>query len=159
MQNAAFWSGLVRFRLVRGVSGIIAASLLLGLSGCSSGVSRFDFPSFNLTRGSSGSSAAYAGGDPATTASLPVPEESVYASGGSDSYGSSSNRSQSVARADLPPPPQTSYTPPPQTSYTPRATPASYSPAPPAYAQPQKVSYSAGTPVRPQPAVIRASAP
>jgi murein DD-endopeptidase MepM/ murein hydrolase activator NlpD len=154
MQNAAFWSGLVRFRLVRGVSGIIAASLLLGLSGCSSGVSRFDFPSFNLTRsssGSSGSTAAYAGGDPATTASLPVPEESVYASGGSDNYGSSSNRSQSVARADLPPPPQASYTP--------RATPASYSPAPRAYAQPQKVSYSAGAPVRPQPAVIRASAP
>ena len=151
MQNAAFWTGLVRFRLVRGVSGIIAASLLLGLSGCSSGVSRFDFPSFNLTRSSSGSSAAYAGGDPATTASLPVPEESVYASGGSDNYGSSSNRSQSVARADLPPPPQASYTP--------RATPASYSPAPGAYAQPQKVSYSAGAPVRPQPAVIRASAP
>ena len=64
-------------------------------------MSRFDFPSFNLTDNASTGAEA----DPNSTSSLPVPPESVYASGG-------------VARVNLPPP-----------NYTPR--PASYSPLPP----------------------------
>jgi murein DD-endopeptidase MepM/ murein hydrolase activator NlpD len=140
MHKAAFGS-----RMGRGALGIVAASLLLGVGGCSSGVSRFDYPAFHLTgsEGSTGSTSSnLASADLATTASLPIPEESVYANGGSDT--------SRIARNDLPPPP----TP----AYTPRITPASYSPAPRAYMQPRKVAFS-GAPVRAEPAVVRDSAP
>jgi len=98
----AFWSGFGR-----GAWRIVAAtSVALCVSGCSSGMSRFDFPSFNLTDNNSGEGNA----DPATTSSIPVPPESVYSSGGS--------YQGQVARTTLPPP-----------DYTPK--PASYSPVPP----------------------------
>lgn len=98
----AFWSGFGR-----GAWRIVAAtSVALCVSGCSSGMSRFDFPSFNLTDNNSGEGNA----DPATTSSIPVPPESIYSSGGS--------YQGQVARTTLPPP-----------DYTPK--PASYSPVPP----------------------------
>ena len=98
----AFWSSKGR-----GAWRIVAAtSVALCVSGCSSGMSRFDFPSFNLTDNNSGEGNA----DLATTSSIPVPPESVYSSGG--------NYQGQVARATLPPP-----------DYTPK--PASYSPVPP----------------------------
>ncbi len=93
----AFWSNYGRC-----ASGVLAAAgVALCVAGCSSTMSRFDFPSFNLTDNSSTDTEA----DPNSTSSLPVPPESVYASGG-------------VSRANLPPP-----------DYTPQ--PASYSPVPP----------------------------
>jgi murein DD-endopeptidase MepM/ murein hydrolase activator NlpD len=144
MHKAAFGS-----KMGRGALGIVAASLLLGAGGCSSGVSRFDYPAFHLTgsEGSTGSTSSnFTSADPATTASLPIPEESVYANGGSDAYSGTAR----IARNDLPPPP----TP----AYTPRVTRASYSPAPRAYVQPRKVAFS-GAPVRAEPAVVRGSAP
>ncbi len=98
----AFWSSKGR-----GAWRIVAATgVALCVSGCSSGMSRFDFPSFNLTDNNSGEGNA----DLATTSSIPVPPESVYSPGGS--------YQGQVARTTLPPP-----------DYTPK--PASYSPAPP----------------------------
>ncbi len=97
----AFWSSYGR-----GASGVLAAAAVaLCVAGCSSTMSRFDFPSFNLTDTASDDGAA----DPNSTSSLPVPPEFVYAGGGAEGH---------VARATLPPP-----------DYTPR--PASYSPVPP----------------------------
>ncbi|MGB6905813.1 MAG: peptidoglycan DD-metalloendopeptidase family protein [Methyloceanibacter sp.] len=84
-----------------------AAGALICLGGCSSSVSRFDFPSFGLTRSQDALLA-----DPTATASLPVPQESVYASGAPSNGGS-------YARSSLPPP---------SGSYA-QATPAAYSPA------------------------------
>lgn len=156
MQEAAFWS-----RLGRGALGIIATFLLLGVGGCSSGVSRFDYPAYHLTNssptGSQGAPGASYAADPATTASLPVPEESVYAPGTADTYSPSSGSSASYARNDLPAPPAPAYAPP--HTYTPRVTPASYSPAPHTYVQPRKVSFSAPVPVRAEPAVVRTETP
>jgi len=66
----------------RGACGVIAGlSFALAVAGCSSGVSRFDFPSLNLA--DDGSSDA----DMTTTSSLPVPSESVYGSGRYNYYG------------------------------------------------------------------------
>lgn len=66
--RVAFWS-----EYARGACGVVAGlSLALALAGCSSGVSRFDFPSFNLADDES------SGADMTTTASLPVPSGSVY---------------------------------------------------------------------------------
>ena len=88
----AFWSSKGR-----GAWRIVAATgVALCVSGCSSGMSRFDFPSFNLTDNNSGEGNA----DLATTSSIPVPPESVYSSGGS--------YQGQVARTTLPPP---DYTP------------------------------------------------
>ena len=93
----AFWSNYGRC-----ASGVLAAAgVAICVAGCSSSMSRFDFPSFNLTDSASTDTQA----DPSSTSSLPVPPESVYASGG-------------VSRANLSPP-----------DYSPR--PASYSPVPP----------------------------
>jgi murein DD-endopeptidase MepM/ murein hydrolase activator NlpD len=99
----AFWSSSGR-----GAWGILAAAgVALCMAGCSSGTSsRFDFPSFGLTDNSLTAGNA----DPSTTASIPVPPESVYSPAGS--------YQGEVSRATLPPP-----------NYSPR--PASYSPAPP----------------------------
>ncbi len=146
-------------RLGRGALGIIATGLLLGVGGCSSGASRFDYPAFHLTGSgateSTGATSASYAADPATTSSLPVPEESVYADGapnGNAPYGTSP-----VARNDLPPPPTPAYAP--AHPYTPRVTPAAYSPAPRVYGQPRKVAYGAPAPVRAEPAVVRAAEP
>ena len=100
MRHAAFLS-----RFGRGACGSLAAcGLAIALAGCSTG-SRFDFPVFNLTE----SASTDANADPNSTASLPVPPESVYASGESQSEGR-------IARATLPPP---AYTPRPSADYTP----------------------------------------
>jgi murein DD-endopeptidase MepM/ murein hydrolase activator NlpD len=118
----------------------MAASTLVFLGGCSSGVSRFDFPSFNLARNNDAPLA-----DPNTTASLPVPQESVYAAGGSND-----NQGTQLARSPLPPP--QSY---PSQSYAPRVTPAAYSPAP--NLKPQPTAYVPSPALRPKPAVLHPS--
>ncbi len=91
----------------RSACGVLAAAgVALCVAGCSSSMSRFDFPSFSLTDTAANDAAA----DPNSTSSLPVPPESVYSPGG----GSQGQ----VSRGALPPP-----------DYSPR--PASYSPLPP----------------------------
>jgi LysM repeat protein len=91
----------------------VSALTLLG--GCSSGASRFDFPSFGLSRSETTTPLA----DPNATASLPpVPQESVYAQGGS------------YSRSSLPPVSQ---------PYN-QATPAAYSPAA-ANLKPERAAY------------------
>ncbi|MGZ5849696.1 MAG: peptidoglycan DD-metalloendopeptidase family protein [Methyloceanibacter sp.] len=153
MDREAFGS-----RAGRGALAIIAAGFLLGVGGCSSGVSRFDYPAFHLTNSStpeapSATNASYVA-DPGTTAALPVPEESVYANGADPNGGSR------VARNDLPPPPPPSpaYAPPPH-AYTPRVTPASYSPAPRSYVAPRKIAYRAPTHPPAEPTVVRETTP
>ena len=73
MRQPAFWSSYGRC-----ACGLLAvAGVALAVSGCSSS-SRFDFPSFSLTDSSDSSNA-----DLTETASVPIPSESVYNSGGS----------------------------------------------------------------------------
>jgi murein DD-endopeptidase MepM/ murein hydrolase activator NlpD len=102
-------------------------SALTLVGGCSSGVSRFDFPSFGLTRAEPTTQLA----DPNTTASLPpVPPESVYAQGAPNAY-----QGGSYSRSSLPPVPQ---------SYS-QATPAAYSP-PSVNLKPEKAAYAPPAP-------------
>jgi len=134
MQARVLWPAIGRCALV-------AASLsaLTFLGGCSSGVSRFDFPSFGLARSSEPEPLA----DPNATASLPpVPQESIYAQGGNQSP----YQNGSYSRSTLPPPngyPNGSYAqssqPPAQQAYN-QPTPAAY--APPSQLKPQKVNYA-----------------
>ena len=129
MRAGVCWSGFGRCALVS-----VAVSAMSLLGGCSSGVSRFDFPSFGLTRSQDAPLA-----DPNTTASLPpVPSESVYASGSAapNNY-PNNNQNGSYSRSSLPPVTQ---------PYTPQATPAAYSPAAPGL-KPQKAAY---VPLAPQ---------
>ncbi|MGA7456417.1 MAG: hypothetical protein WBW51_03680, partial [Methyloceanibacter sp.] len=96
MRQAAYLSGYGR-----GAFGVMAAACLgLALAGCSSGVSRFDFPAFNLT--SNDTPAEGGNADLASTSSLPpmLPEESVYSQG--------EGAQGRLTRATLPPP---DYTP------------------------------------------------
>ena len=117
MQAGVCWSGFGRCALVS-----VAVSAMSLLGGCSSGVSRFDFPSFGLTRSQDTPLA-----DPNTTASLPpVPSESVYASGSA-----ALNNNPHNYQNGLPPVTQ---------PYTPQATAAAYSPASPGL-KPQKAAY------------------
>jgi murein DD-endopeptidase MepM/ murein hydrolase activator NlpD len=135
MQARVRWSVLGRCALV-----FMATSALSLLGGCSSG-SRFDFPSFGLTRSQDAPLA-----DPNTTASLPpVPSESVYASGLSapNNYPSgypnnypNNDHNGSYSRTSLPPAAQ---------PYTPQTTPAAYSPAA-AGLKPQKPAYAPPAP-------------
>jgi murein DD-endopeptidase MepM/ murein hydrolase activator NlpD len=137
MQARVLWPAIGRCALV-------AASLssLTFLGGCSSGVSRFDFPSFGLARSSEPEPLA----DPNATASLPpVPQESIYAQGGQGNY-QSPYQNGSYSRSTLPPPngyPNGSYAqssqPPAQQAYN-QPTPAAY--APPSQLKPQKVNYA-----------------
>ena len=137
MQARVLWPAIGRCALV-------AASLssLTFLGGCSSGVSRFDFPSFGLSRSSEPEPLA----DPNATASLPpVPQESIYAQGGQGNY-QSPYQNGSYSRSTLPPPngypngsyAQSSTQPAPQAYNQP--TPAAY--APPTQLKPQKVNYA-----------------
>jgi len=73
MRQVAFWSNYGRSAC--GV--LVAACVGLVLAGCSSSVSRFDFPAFNLTGNETPSDTGSA--DVASTSSLPpvLPEESV----------------------------------------------------------------------------------
>ena len=124
----------------------MAGSALSLLGACSSG-SRFDFPSFSLSRSQNAPLA-----DPNTTASLPpVPSESVYANGpsGANTYPNSySNNYQngSYSRSSLPPPTQL---------YSPQTTPAAYTPAP--ALKPERAAYAAPAPaLRPNLAKVHA---
>src|SRR6476660_4748080 len=120
------WSRLGHCALMSG-----ALSMLLLAAGCSTG-SRFDYPSLGLAKSEDPPLA-----DPSTTASIPVPQESVYAQG-PDSY-----RRQSL------PPPQ-SYAQPSSAAYT---------PAGPAF-KPQQAAYvTPSMAPRPKPAVNRTSVP
>jgi len=141
MHTSVFWSGLGRCALVT-----VAAGAMISLGGCSSGVSRFDFPSFGLTRSQDAPLA-----DGTTTASLPVPPEPVYGSG-TQNYGTQGYGSGNYARSNLPP------------------ASGSYNPTPPAYSsagadfttqsvRPQQAAYSPPAYPRAQPAVLRTATP
>lgn len=126
MQHAAFLSGHGR-----SASTVIAAAILaVALAGCSSGVSRFEFPAF-------GSSASNNNADYSSTAALPpvLPEESVYSSGAASNA--------QFERASLPPP-----------SYSPSPSQAAYSPAPAGRVRDQHANYPAP---QPEPAIWRGS--
>jgi murein DD-endopeptidase MepM/ murein hydrolase activator NlpD len=131
MRQVAFWSSYGR-----SAGGIVAAAgLAFAVAGCSSGVSRFDFPSFNLTSNDTPSDTASA--DYASTSSLPpvLPSESVYSSGNAPD--------PQYARSNLPP------------DYTPRPSPTAYSPATSGRLGAQHANYGAQSAPEPQPAVIR----
>ena len=134
MQARVSWSAVGRCALL---SASLSALTLLG--GCSSGASRFDFPSFGLTRAEPAPLA-----DPNTTASLPpVPPESVYAQGAPNAY-----QGGSYSRSSLPPASQ---------PYT-QATPAAYSP-PSANLKPERAAYvPPAPPPRSNLAKVRAAA-
>jgi murein DD-endopeptidase MepM/ murein hydrolase activator NlpD len=133
MRHVAFWSNYGR-----GACGALAACVGLALAGCSSNVSRFDFPAFNLTGDETPSNTGSA--DVASTSSLPpvLPEESVYSSGnGPDGQ---------YARSTLPPP-----------AYSPRPDDTAYSPPPPPSGRlnaPQ-ANYDAKPAPRAEPPVVR----
>jgi murein DD-endopeptidase MepM/ murein hydrolase activator NlpD len=117
MQARVSWSAIGRGALVTA-----SLSALTLVSGCSSGVSRFDFPSFGLARSETTTPLA----DPNTTASLPpVPPESVYAQGSPNPY-----QGGSYSRSNLPPVSQ---------PYA-QATPAAYTPAT-ANLKPERAAY------------------
>ena len=132
MQARVLWPAIGRCALVTA-----SLSSLTFLGGCSSGVSRFDFPSFGLSRSSEPEPLA----DPNATASLPpVPQESIYAQGGQGNY-QSPYQNGSYSRSTLPPPngyAQSSTQPAPQAYSQP--TTAAY--APPTQLKPQKVNYA-----------------
>ena len=131
MQARVSWSGIGRCALLS-----TAVSALTFLGGCSSGVSRFDFPSFGLARSENAPLA-----DPNTTASLPpIPQESVYAQAGPSDYqsGAAPNGYQngSYSRSNLPPVSQP-YNQPTPAAYSPASASlkpesATYAPPPPA---------------------------
>ena len=134
MRHAAFC-----LMVGRGIVAAGAACTALMLAGCSSGVSRFDFPSFNLT----GRSETAQSADMSTTAALPTPQESIY--GGE--YPASSN-TQLAHGTPLPPLPS---------SYRPQATPASYTAMPEPAPAPR--AYPRATAPSPQPAIMQSEAP
>ena len=134
MRQVAFWSNYGR-----SAGGIAAAACLaFAVAGCSSGVSRFDFPSFSLTSNDTPSNTASA--DLASTSSLPpvLPSESVYSSGNAPD--------PQYARTSLPPP-----------SYTPRPSEAAYSSATSGRLGARHANYGAQAAPEPQPAVTRAA--
>jgi murein DD-endopeptidase MepM/ murein hydrolase activator NlpD len=136
MQASVLCSALVRCALMT-----VAAGALIALGGCSSTVSRFDFPSFGLTRSQDAPLA-----DESSTASLPVPPESVYTPGAPQNGG--------YARSSLPPA---------SGAYGQQVTPAAYSPAGvPVTTQsvsPQQSAYAPPAYPRAQPAVMRTATP
>jgi len=116
----AFWSGYGR-----SACGVIAvAAIALAVAGCSSGVSRFDYPAFNLSDNRGSANADYT-----TTSSIPVPSQSIYSPERYHYYGDP-EQSGGISRSPLPPPQTTaSYTPGKPRYYGPR--PAVKPPAPP----------------------------
>ena len=124
MQARVSWPAIGRCALVAA-----SVSSLTFLGGCSSGVSRFDFPSFGLARNSEPAPLA----DPNTTASLPpLPQESIYAQGGQGGQGAyqSPYQNGSYSRSTLPPPQP--YAQPAPVAYS----------ATPVAIKPQKVNYA-----------------
>jgi murein DD-endopeptidase MepM/ murein hydrolase activator NlpD len=152
MQARVSWPAIGRCALV---TAALASMTLLG--GCSSGVSRFDFPSFNLARSSEPQPLA----DPNTTASLPpVPQESIYAQGAQGNY-QSNYQGGSYTRSTLPPPSgyqngayAQSSVPQAPRAYN-QTTPVAY--APPQALKPQKVNYAPPGPARPNYDKVRAA--
>ncbi|MEG6509412.1 LysM peptidoglycan-binding domain-containing M23 family metallopeptidase [Methyloligella sp. 2.7D] len=139
MREAAFWSSFGRGAVLAAAMGAAAA-----LAGCSSGGSRFDMPAMGMTGNPQASNGGYAA-DPATTASIPVPPESVYGGQGgayasSQSYGAGYNNNRYASTGSYG---GGSYNQPRQygntssNSYGTRPTPASY--------QPQSGSYSSSS--------------
>ncbi|MGH6866137.1 MAG: peptidoglycan DD-metalloendopeptidase family protein [Methyloceanibacter sp.] len=106
------------------------------MTGCSSGVSRFDIPAFGLT-----DSGSTSGTDQTTTASLPVPSEPVYNPDRYHYYGDGSQQpgGGQLARSSLPSPGGST----------------AYSPAPSV----QPAAYPAPKMPRPAPAVVRSGRP
>ena len=75
--RVAFWS-----EYARSAGGVVAGlSFALAIAGCSSGVSRFDYPSLNFADNDS------SGADMTTTSSLPASSEPVYSPGRYNFYG------------------------------------------------------------------------
>lgn len=124
----------VAFSSSRGRGVVAAAGIAVALAACSSGVSRFDYPSFGLS--DKGSENA----DLTTTASLPVPSESVYSSGRYRYYGDP-NQSGGVSRSSLPPPQSTAEYTPKGGAYTAQRAPR---PAPPPVASGPRVKVQSG---------------
>jgi len=127
--RVAFWSEYGR----GACRAVAAAGLAFAVAGCSSGVSRFDFPSLGLSENSSSEA------DMSTTASLPVPSESVYSAGRYHYYGDP-NQSGGISRSSLPPPQSTA-------EYTPHLKPQAYGTkptAPPALASGPRVKVQRG---------------
>jgi murein DD-endopeptidase MepM/ murein hydrolase activator NlpD len=94
------------------------------VAGCSSGVSRFDFPAFNLTDNDTSDA------DLTTTSSLPVPSETVYSPERYHYYG---DKKQS----NLPPPQSTA-------AYTPKRQPRSYGTQPASKPQGPRINVQSG---------------
>ena len=118
--RVAFWS-----EYGRSACGVMAAAgIALAVVGCSSGVSRFNYPAFNLTDNRSSGDA-----DMTTTSSLPVPKESVYSPEHYHYYGDP-QQSGGISRSTLPPPQSTAAYAPGQPHYYGTAHPAK-PPAPP----------------------------
>ena len=118
--RVAFWS-----EYGRSACGVMAAAgIALAVVGCSSGVSRFNYPAFNLTDNRSSGDA-----DMTTTSSLPVPKESVYSPERYHYYGDP-QQSGGISRSTLPPPQSTAAYAPGQPRYYGTA-PAAKPPAPP----------------------------
>ena len=90
---------------------MLAAGIAFAVAGCSSNVSRFDMPSLNLTESGAKTNN---NADLTTTASLPVPSESIYSPERYHNYGASQRSSRPPAHSRVP---QTAYaaprTPPP----------------------------------------------
>lgn len=118
---------------------LAAAGMALAAAGCSNS-SRFDMPAFGLTGNNSTNA------DLTTTASVPVPSETVYSSDGQQYYGAKNQAGGAqVARSTLPPP---SY------GQNPRVTPAAYTPNAPA--QPHYYGATKAPSPLPQPAISQA---
>jgi murein DD-endopeptidase MepM/ murein hydrolase activator NlpD len=118
--RVAFWS-----EYGRSACGVIAAAgIALAVVGCSSGVSRFDYPAFNLSDNRGTRNADYT-----TTSSIPVPSQSVYSPERYHYYGDP-QQSGGISRSPLPPPQSTAAYEPGKPRYygTPRS---AKPPAPP----------------------------
>jgi murein DD-endopeptidase MepM/ murein hydrolase activator NlpD len=119
----------------RAAYGVMAAAgIAVALAACSSGVSRFDYPSFGLS--DKGSENA----DLTTTSSLPVPSESVYTSGRYQYYGDQA-KSGGISRSSLPPPQSTAEYTPTGEAYTAQRAPR---PAPPPIASGPRIKVQSG---------------
>ena len=78
---------------------MLAAGIAFAVAGCSSNVSRFDMPSLNLTESGAKTNN---NADLTTTASLPVPSESIYSPERYHNYGASQRSSRPPAHSRVP---------------------------------------------------------
>lgn len=124
----------------RGAFGVLAAAgFAFAVGGCSNS-SRFDMPAFGLTSNDASNA------DLTTTASVPVPAETVYSSDRYHNYGANNQApGVQVARNALPPP-----------AAAPRVTPAAYTPR---ATPPRAQSYGETRAPLPEPPVMRTAKP